>query len=47
MHLTRNSAEDGLGAEVDELAPEVALVLGHVRAQGGGQAGVVPRRRLR
>jgi hypothetical protein len=40
--LARNGPEGGLGSEVDELSTEVALVLGHVLVERGGQTGVVP-----
>ncbi len=44
--LAREDAHGGLRPEVDQLPPEVTLVLRHVLVQGGRQARVVPGRRL-
>ena len=46
MTLAGQDAKSGLGAEVDELAPEVTLVLRHILVERRGQSRVVPGRRL-
>lgn len=44
--LSRKDAHGRLGPEVNELASEVALVLGHILVERRWQAGIIPRRRL-
>lgn len=42
MALSGHNAQCGLGPEVDQLAPEVTLVLGHTLIQRGGESRIIP-----